>query len=72
MNETKKDFINVAKLSGEFNQFISNNEKGMSFSSIGLHLWQVQAQFAIAQQLTIIAGHLGKIVGKAEQLNGSD
>jgi uncharacterized protein YjfI (DUF2170 family) len=68
MNETKKDFINVAKLSAEFNQFVANNEKAMSFSSIGLHLWQVQAQFAIAQQLTIIASHLGKIVGKAEEL----
>ncbi len=75
MNKEKKDFINVVKLSEAFNDFVEAVGAGKGTSSHELHLWQVRAQYAIAQQLTIIAAHLGKIVGKAEEgvrKNGSD
>jgi hypothetical protein len=37
-----------------------------------IQLWQARFMLAIAQQLSVVASHLGKIVRKAEKVDGQD
>lgn len=71
MNETKKDYYKVTELSERFEVWQNANADGLRQERYVTQalMWQARFQCAIAQQLTIIAGHLGRIVGKAEDLN---
>ncbi len=61
-----KTYFNVMELSEAFAAW--QEEKGDVYTSSDLHEWQVRFQLAIAQQLTMIAQHLGKIVANAAKV----
>lgn len=63
-----KDFYNIGGLSQEFKESISEMEKGKDPipAQTRIQAWQACFMLAIAQQLSVIASHLGKIVRKAE------
>jgi hypothetical protein len=56
------DFYNIGKISEEFKDAWSNEELP---AQTAVQLWQAKFLLAIAQQLSVIASHLGKIVRKA-------
>lgn len=58
------DFYNIGKLSEEFKDSWGNEELP---AQTAVQLWQAKFLLAIAQQLSVIASHLGKIIRKAEQ-----
>lgn len=66
MKEDRKDFYKVTDLSEWFRTWTAEQRDPKAADWL---MWQARFQCAIAQQLTIIAGHLGKIVGKAEELS---
>jgi hypothetical protein len=75
MKDEKKDYAKVTVVSAAFNEYLQTNDvktRTVEFKSQELLLWQAKFQLIIAQQLTIIAGHLGKIVKKSEDLNATD
>jgi hypothetical protein len=73
MSDTRKDYAKVTEVSAHFNDWLADMRGSTKpVTSQDILVWQAKFQLIIAQQLTIIAGHLGKIVGKAERLNGSD
>jgi len=71
MQNGKKDFFKVTELSERWAQFEKEMEtKQVPDARTIIHFeliqWQIRAQLAIAQQMTIISAHLGEIVGKAK------
>lgn len=72
MNDSGKDFFKVTEMSGSFRVWCQTR-KDEDMKAVELRLWELKFQLTIAQQLTIIAGHLGTIVGKSKELkNGAD
>ena len=67
----KKDYYKVSELSSDFEQWNAVLNVGTFDEKTRKHLllvvWQTKAQLAIAQQLTMIAQHLGEIVGKSKE-----
>jgi len=63
----EKTFHNIAEMSEEFRkkaQAVFDAEKifdPKTFAHLGLVVWQIHAQMAIAQQLSVISGHLADI-----------
>jgi hypothetical protein len=72
-----KDYIRVTELSAEFNSWHAQRV-GQSFDDTAKNaawearMWELQCLLAIAQQLSVVAAHLGKITRKAEELNDKD
>jgi hypothetical protein len=70
----EKDFYSIAEMSDDFKMFeqssIKRNIERTDMTEI--QLWQARFMLAIAQQLSVVSAHLGKIVRKAEDLNGKD
>lgn len=68
MSETKKDYYNIAQESSAFNSWCAANDpelrKGLQTV---VQVWQARAMFAVAQQLSIIAAHLGTITKGVKQ-----
>jgi hypothetical protein len=66
-NEPKKDYANVAAISREYLEWKDKKKDDKQIPTPQeLHAWQVQFQLIMAQQLTVIAGHLGRIVAAAQ------
>jgi hypothetical protein len=63
-----KDFYRITEISAEFEQWQSTRPLDNPMQEI--QLWQAQFLLAIAQQLSMVASHLGKIVRKAEKSDG--
>jgi hypothetical protein len=62
--EESKDFYKVTELTRDFVEFLAR-DRG-EYKVADMYVWQVRATLAIAQQLTMVAKYLGKIVAKAE------
>lgn len=60
-------YLNVMELSAAFNEVIATPAP-VPLTTAELHRWQVLFQAAIAQQLTMIAQHLGRIVHHASKV----
>jgi hypothetical protein len=56
------DYFNIGKMTEEFR----NVSKGSEDDFRKYELWDLRFKLAIAQQLSVISGHLGKIVENAE------
>jgi len=65
MSETK-DFYKVTDLTKIFQGWESENQNSLETPMLEIQLWQARFMLAMAQQLSMIASHLGKIVRKAE------
>lgn len=65
----RKAFYHVAKMSENFREW-DNSQKKLDASQEA-RMWELRIQLAIAQQLTMIAQHLGEIVGKAKARDDS-
>lgn len=65
MTQERKDYTKVTELSREFAEW-KEKVPVKQRASVDLLQWQIEFQLCIAQQLTIIAQHLGKIVDAAE------
>lgn len=69
----EKVFYNIAELTEKLNaqeqQFlkIASGPEESRNVHLRLLLWQVRANLAIAQQLSVISGHLGAIVSKSKE-----
>lgn len=62
-----KDFYKISDLSKEFQDSMTALEKEQDIpAQTRIQAWQACFMLAIAQQLSVIASHLGKIVRKAE------
>ena len=57
MTESRKVFYNIAELTEEFRKAIPKIENAATAL-----LWQTRAQFAVAQQLAVISGHLEDLI----------
>ena len=72
-----KDYVKITELSAEFNSWHAQRG-GQSFDDTAKNaawearMWELQFMLAIAQQISIVAQHLGKITRKAEELNDKD
>ena len=66
MAQERKDFLKVTEFSAAFNEWYSKASEA-EITALALLRWQVRAQIIIAQQLTIVSQHLGKIVDAAEE-----
>lgn len=69
------DYFKVTAMSAAFRKWDAQHTTAGNMDDYhnGGRMWELRFLCAIAQQLTIIAGHLGTIVGKAKELkNGSD
>jgi hypothetical protein len=64
-----RDFYNIGDMSKEFEEYDSE-EKESEMQRV--QMWQARCLLAIAQQLSVVAAHLGKITRKAEELNDKD
>ena len=63
----RKDFYKITELSNRFHDWKRNDPpKDPLPVQTEIQYWQACFMLAIAQQLSVIASHLGKIVGKAE------
>lgn len=65
--EKTKTYFLITKMTEAFRKWeadIPGPAKGELVLQLGL--WQIRAQLAIAQQLSIISQHLGEIVAQAE------
>jgi hypothetical protein len=69
MSESK-DFYKITDLSLHFKAWQSE-QKPLDSVMHEIQLWQARFMLGIAQQLSVIASHLGKIVRKAEN-NGQN
>ena len=65
-NGMDKDYFNIAAMTAAFRKWDELIKKG-EVTPESIQLWQVRAQLAIAQQLSVISGHLGKIVQRAKE-----
>jgi hypothetical protein len=63
MSSEEKSYFKITELSREFDEWEAtiNNP-----AQTDIQIWQVKMMLAIAQQLTMVAKHLGKIVSRAE------
>lgn len=63
-----KDYYKISTLSEDFRSWLRVDLEGREkiTTQTEVQIWQAQFMLAIAQQLSVIASHLGKIVGKAE------
>lgn len=61
-----RDFYKISDLSNDFAEWQEANHHDMT-TQTGVQVWQARFLLACAQQLSVIASHLGKIVRKAEQ-----
>ena len=67
MEAENKTFYDIAVLTKEFNEFAfqrGTEREGMLYAMV----FQAQAQIAIAQQLAVISGHLGRLVALCENI----
>ena len=72
-----KDYTKITEMSAEFNSWhaqyanfsFDDTSKDRAWEA---RMWELQFMLAIAQQLSVVAAHLGKITRKAEELNGKD
>lgn len=72
-----KDYTKITDMSARFaswhaqegNRGFDDTIKDVAWQA---RMWELQFMLAIAQQISIVATHLGKIVRKAEDLNGQD
>ena len=72
-----KDYTKITDMSAEFNswhaqrcsQSFDDTAKNTAWEA---RMWELKFMLAIAQQVSIVAQHLGKITRKAEELNGKD
>ena len=68
-----KDFYKITDMSVEFDEYRRQLLMAPDLTAqIRVQLWQAGFMLAIAQQLSMVASHLGKIVRKAETSNGQD
>lgn len=65
MND-KKDFFKISDLSQDYNGQLNNLLGADVPLQTRVQVWQATFLLACAQQLSVIASHLGKIVRKAE------
>jgi hypothetical protein len=66
MNE--KTYYNVIQLSSDFHGWMDTGDRAEHVPTAAeLLLWQARFQLAIAQQLSMVAKHLGTIVKTAEE-----
>jgi hypothetical protein len=64
----ERDFYRISDLSKAYEEWqVSNYNDAQPQTRV--QIWQATFMLAIAQQLSVIASHLGKIVRKAEQQN---
>jgi hypothetical protein len=63
-----KDFYKITDLSEKFSTWQSE-QKAFDNPMHEIQLWQARFMLAIAQQVSVVASHLGKITRKAEELN---
>ena len=69
MSEEQKDYYKITSLSGDFRNWLKVELKDKPLQpQTEIQLWQAQFMLACAQQLSVIASHLGKIVKKAEEV----
>ena len=61
----EKTYYNVIELSEAFQAAL---HAGGQMPVAEMHFWQIRFTLAIAQQLTMIAQHLGKIVANAAKV----
>jgi hypothetical protein len=66
MKSEKKDYANVAETSTRFAIFKQAIDERTIQPNAAILLWQAEFELMIAQQLTVIAGHLGRIVAAAQ------
>lgn len=67
------DFYKITDLSEEFKRWEDDPESVKVLPvQTEVQLWQAKFMLAIAQQLSIVASHLGKIIRKANEPNGKD
>ena len=66
-----KDFYKITDLSEVFQKWQSE-QRSPDSPMQEIQLWQARFMLAIAQQLSVVAAHLGKIVRKAERPNGEN
>lgn len=62
-----KDFYKITEMSEDFRVFNERTVKEDIPLQTMVQFWQARFMLAIAQQLSIVASHLGKIVRKAEE-----
>jgi hypothetical protein len=75
MKERKDDYYNIGELSQSFRIFTEEMEKDpkIEWSPTQLILmWQIRTQLAIAQQVSMVAKHLGEIVRKSKETVNND
>jgi hypothetical protein len=64
-----REFYNIANLSHDFTA--THDKGGLNRDDVpALMRWQVRSQLAIAQQLAVISGHLGRLVALCESIKG--
>lgn len=61
----QRDFYKISDLSNEFDKWAQQATAPLPVQT-EVQYWQAKFMLAIAQQLSVIASHLGKIVRKAE------
>ena len=67
MKEDGKTFYNVIKMSEGFRDFERDNKVQLATGlETQCRAWELRFQLAIAQQLTMIAQHLGEIVAQSK------
>ena len=67
----KNDFYKITEMSARFRDW-QGEQKALDSPMQEIQLWQARFMLAIAQQLSVVASHLGKIVRKAEKVDGQD
>jgi len=72
-----KDYTKITDMSAEFNSW-HVQRCGQSFDDTAKNaawearMWELRFMLVIAQQMSIVAQHLGKITRKAEESNDKD
>jgi hypothetical protein len=61
--DDKKDFFHIGKMTEEFRKL---SKEHLIANSPEAYVWHLRFELAIAQQLSVISAHLGKIVESAE------
>jgi len=64
MDETKKDFFHIGKMTENFRNNAGPPDK---FDEAAYRVWDLRFKLAIAQQLSVISGSLSKIVEKTKE-----
>jgi hypothetical protein len=72
-----KDYTKITEMTAGFADWHAQRA-GQSFDDTAKNaawearMWELRFMLAIAQQVSMVATHLGKITRKAEELNGKD